>query len=99
MEAWQKDIINNNITELVENTECNVLLLSRLEQDQILDRGDVQQINACTTGFEKARCFYDKIVKKDKSFETLVKALEKTRQTGASEILKRNNVARPPAYD
>ncbi|CAL8071140.1 unnamed protein product [Orchesella dallaii] len=91
MEKWQKDIITDNITELVENTECTVLLLSKLEAAKLLDKANVQEINACRTDFEKSKCLYNKIVTKDNSFNTLVNALDETTQTGASKILKRNS--------
>ncbi|CAL8071142.1 unnamed protein product [Orchesella dallaii] len=98
MEYWQDNVISENLTKLVELTDCSTGLLNRLKEQKVLSREDVEKISACKTELEKSDQLYKIIVKRANAFDILVKALEDTTQSGAAIILttkSNRNVEKP----
>ncbi len=44
MENWQKDVIKSNLAELIQDTECNLLLIAKFLAQNIINHEEKQKI-------------------------------------------------------
>ncbi|CAL8116693.1 unnamed protein product [Orchesella dallaii] len=93
MEAWEKQIIKNNLVRLIEITKCTTTVLTTLHVSNILCDDDVADLNA-HAGTPKMQNleFYSIIQKRVGGFEKLLSVLNDTNQTGPLQILTLNSL-------
>ncbi|CAL8140775.1 unnamed protein product [Orchesella dallaii] len=88
MDAWQKEHITRNLPELIELTDCNVMLMAEL--NSFLSKSDEDSLTTIAK-FEgrmaQAMLFYKIAVTRPGMYAALTIALYNTKQSGAHKIL------------
>ncbi|ODN01598.1 hypothetical protein Ocin01_05100 [Orchesella cincta] len=88
MDSWQRQIIMKQLDKLVEETDCNDLLLAKLYP--VFSKCDVDTLKArrsSMSGISASFMLYEMLVTRTNGYEILKKALEETKQTGVLALI------------
>ncbi|ODM88907.1 Serine/threonine-protein kinase/endoribonuclease IRE2 [Orchesella cincta] len=95
MEAWAKEIILRNMNKLVKVTICNIYLLTKLLESEMLSEEDVEELIVLKREpSTQAYQFYNIMLKRKNGYEKLLQALQDTKQSGALGILEKEAIAK-----
>ncbi|CAL8147979.1 unnamed protein product [Orchesella dallaii] len=95
MEEWQKEVITTNQNALIELTNCNISVITKLQQQLVLSEEEANDLNSIPHEYQRKFKFYNILKTRQGAYEILLRVLHSTNQSGAAQILQQHHVVKP----